>query len=312
MSNLVIGYHGFGNFGDDVLLETYLSHTGQECIVLTKEYSNSIDIRHTQIVFKNFFKEYNNLLRSVEKIIWVGGTCFYGGIRQQTFLFRCVLNARLKGCDFVFYSVGVDGFSSIPAKILAILAMRLSTRVYFRDQVSFQSFKSYASKALPYLDIFLLQDRFSIEIRRSQILVNLSSEFSSEEEIKALIDKFYPRYERIVFVCLNGSSRGELEILDMLRNHKHLGFVDTYIHMNTQATRKLFCQSSAYVGYRLHGLAMAAMCDLEVSSLVYQAKIRKFCQELGVDPRCLVNSVGDLNPIKLNRVEVNNHDFIQE
>lgn len=146
MKLLIVGYYG-KNFGDLLMLQglmlqlkshsisilTYGDQSALQCQSFVAENSvEVIQVANTPVL------KILQLLKSVDALIWGGGTCFMdeggtGGVKYASL-------AYLLGTKVYYLGIGVDKHHRVKTKACMLIAGLISRKIYFRDQDSLESF----------------------------------------------------------------------------------------------------------------------------------------------------------------------------
>lgn len=142
---ILVGYHGKGNFGDDIILKEYMSKHGNEKYTLFSyskipSYGSIIKV----IVWKrkrlmNFF-QFIKALWNVDEVIWVGGTCFseQDGIGGFNYMIVALLSRRKISYDYI----GINPINTLKSRIKSKILLRNAHRIIVRDVDSLKNFCS--------------------------------------------------------------------------------------------------------------------------------------------------------------------------
>lgn len=293
MKNLLIGYYGYSNFGDDAMLLCITSHNvGQNTALCISECTPKINGKITTPRGRYLPSLFLHTRRS-DRVIWGGGTCFYGGKKNQLFLLIAVLMARLSGKPFLFYGVGIDKFSSALAERIAQLSMYLCSQIYTRDRISLE----YASKIKPcaklVADPFLALPQAESNTKNNSILINLTLTYITNEDLINLISDLKKKFDRVVAISLNSSDPEESRFLEHIRAHHPS--VETAPYAGIDRTISLFNSAQSFIGYRLHGMILCMLSGTGFLTYNYQDKVQKAAIELKINPKRIINEFSKIN-----------------
>lgn len=298
MKNLLIGYYGYSNFGDDAMLRCITSYNvGQHTALCTSERAPKINAKIATPAGRYLPSYIIHTMRS-DRVIWGGGTCFYGGTKNQIFLLIAVLLARLSRKPFLFYGVGIDHFSSNLAERIAQLSMYFCSQIYPRDRASLE----YASKIKPraklVVDPFLALPQGDINKKDNSILINLKLAYITTEDLETLLSSLKKQFDRIIAISLNSSDPEESKFLEHIKEHHPS--VETAPYVGVDSTISLFNSAQSFIGYRLHGMICCIQSGTGFLIYNYQGKVQKAANELKINQDRIINRFNEIN-IKLLR-----------
>ena len=149
-SALLVGYLGSGNFGDDAGLDFFLNQRKDQHFVALSfgchlNQSNCETFYWTRSRFQNV-GIFLRLLRRVNQVIWVGGTCFTD--HEGDGLFKYMLMAKLLGKEVSYFAIGADTLSKYSRKIKTTILCLLSSEISVRDPRSLALLKELPMAAM--------------------------------------------------------------------------------------------------------------------------------------------------------------------
>lgn len=124
---LIHGYLGYGNYGDDILLD-----------LLSKAINTRYkDINIQTLSSKNSFFQHLKLISSSKEMICIGGLFQdSSGIMSLLYYFSTIFLAKFYNKPIRFLSTGIGPLKSSLAKSLSYLAFRMADIVSVRDRAS--------------------------------------------------------------------------------------------------------------------------------------------------------------------------------
>jgi polysaccharide pyruvyl transferase WcaK-like protein len=301
MKNLLIGYYGFGNFGDDAMLRSITAynvgrHTAL-CVAKMRPEVNAKIVMPTGRFLTSFFFH----AIKAERVIWGGGTCFYGGTKNQLFLLTVVLLTRIARKRFLFYGVGVDPFSSKMAERVARLTIRMCNEIYARDKLSLEYLRKLKQHTKLVVDPFIALTLEGQQKKENLVLINLKLSFITEKNLAVLLSHLHNEFDRVIAISLNASDQGESEFLAYIKNQHPSVEVLPYSGLNS--TLALFHSASSFIGYRLHGMICCMLSRTGFLAYEYQNKVRKASLELRIEQSRLITNFNDINIDLLRKPE---------
>jgi polysaccharide pyruvyl transferase WcaK-like protein len=153
----IIGYYG-ANFGDLLMLNVLLSiFVKKYAVINVFSYGDVVTLEKVLTVNKGFSKYrifslvgpdaskyFLENVKGSTSLNWGGGTCFMdeGGTGGLKFM----LLAKTIGVTINYLGIGIDKHSKLKTKMYIAMANLISSKLYFRDQVS----KSVADRLSPF------------------------------------------------------------------------------------------------------------------------------------------------------------------
>jgi polysaccharide pyruvyl transferase WcaK-like protein len=301
MHKLIIGYYGHRNFGDDAMLRSIDQNSSDKKYVLAEMPYLPVLEAKGKIIKKSYLIEYIELVFRVRLVVWGGGTCFYGGWKNQLFLAVVVLISRFLKRDFVFYGIGVDDFTSRSAEVFAKLAIRMATAVYPRDKVTYEYLKGLNKNTRLVADPFFATRVDRLVVRDRTVILNLTLKYIDRIALEKLILILDNHFDSVVAASLNGLDPHEAEFLEHVARHHPAVVIKPYAGLDE--TISLFESAQSYIGYRLHGMICSIAAGTGFLVYNYQDKIRKAMLELGVDSNREITDFGNLDIELLTKPE---------
>jgi len=139
----IIGYHGKGNFGDDLILKEYLERNTSEPFLLFSYGGDLVFNNVAEIVlwtnnkYKNIFKFIRAMLKC-DKIIWVGGTCFSEEDGIGGFNYMMIALLLFKKISYEY--IGINRLHSFKSRLKAKLLLTNSCQIICRDSRSIENY----------------------------------------------------------------------------------------------------------------------------------------------------------------------------
>ncbi len=150
----LLGYYGYRNFGDDILLLSLLDRlsrvrrvTGIRVLVREDPYGGDPLFRFDEVSFLPTARWWEKLRKyryfpQTDLLLWGGGTCLYepetGDIRGMESFARNIRIFRLLGKRYGFLGIGMAPLRSTRARGIAERILRGASIVTFRDPSSFR------------------------------------------------------------------------------------------------------------------------------------------------------------------------------
>lgn len=325
MKNILLaGYYGFGNLGDEAILQMFIKHFKESnninnIIVLSgnpEETSKRYDVKSVNRY--SIVSIIKHMLRS-DALIFGGGSLLQDVTSKRSIYYYLFLmwSAKLMGKKVVLLSQGIGPI------------------------IHKTNFKN-ASKILKKADIITVRDHMSMDILNSMNIENSKIKFSADpvigldlnndikhnnqktrvcftlrnwknveltDEICKVAEKLYDDGIECIFICFYYNM--DLPLLNELE--AKLGNKAKFYknRLSTQETMEIIKSVDLLVGIRLHAIILSASANVPFVALSYDPKIEQFLQCLDlkifadIDNSEKINSEDLYNEIinKLNNLD---------
>ena len=287
-SYLLLGYYGFGNLGDELLLQAcikILNERGiknKNIIVLSNNPEETRKSFNVEAVNRWKISEVVKAMRKSENLILGGGGLFQDStsIKSCVYYWGVVRLAKLFRLKIFALGQSIGPLSSRFSKFLTGNALRLCEKVQVRDENSFKIAGGFHCKNLELGQDLVLKLGEGLEIRGeilNIILVNLRPYKNLEKFVKIIA----PNVKNF-----NGKKIGAaLSIEDekiLIENKEILGLDEIKLLKNFDDAQKLFSQASTAVGMRLHFGVLAKIFGLSVALMPYDIKVSGFARQYNI------------------------------
>jgi len=289
MKTCLLGYYGFGNLGDELLLLAcikILNERGIEnknIIVLSNNPEETRKNFNVESVNRWKIFEVVKALRKSKNLILGGGGLFQDStsIKSCVYYWGVVRLAKLFKLKIFALGQSIGPLNSKLAKFLTRNALRLCDKVQVRDENSFKIAKDFNCKNLePGQDLVLKLGEGSqgLEVRdeglKPLILVNLRPYKNLEKFVEIIAPKVKNFNGKKIGAALSVEDE---EIL--IENKEILGLDEIKLLKNFDDAQKLFSQASSAVGMRLHFGVLAKIFGLPVTLMPYDVKVSEFARQ---------------------------------
>lgn len=285
----LVGYYGYGNFGDDILLNMFSSD------LLSKGCYLSVlgNIKNLESVNKkSFFKIYRTIKNS--DIVFFGGggifqdtTSFFSFLYYSTIMFLSVLFKK----KVVLAFIGVDRFRfRISKYIFSYLLNKKNIEIIVRDEAS----GKYLSEIGVATDVVVSHDPSFAAFKKSEknesvLGVNIRRikgfwNKAKKKNLHRLILSKMENYERLVFYILDKNN--EEELVDEFCLEFNLDASKIYVNTNNYS--EVF--SCGYlITMRYHLLLLSTINTVPCLSVYYDTKLKHVAEEFCVPSTDLRN-----------------------
>ncbi len=308
----LLGYYGFHNIGDDLMLEnllTYFLESGRisRINVFCREtyYPNKEGVQYYPV------NRFSRLQKAVQLIknrytLWGGGTCIYQS-KTSRGLFELRRQQKIAatfGRRFGLLGIGIGELKDKKYIDTAINLLRDSNFVYFRDEESLQSAKLLAEKNYCLGgDLVFLSDIEPVPPKDELRKISFSGHYNFKkyplqlmaENLKELIDKMNCK---IYFLPAHtGSSYNDNEYHKQLATYLKPGFYEICDWDVPEEYIQILGEMDFHIGIRLHSLVLSDMLGIPNCGIAYSHKITYYLKKTQVLP-------------DLRNIEIANNDLI--
>lgn len=301
MNVLLLGYYGFHNLGDDLMLEgltELLSHDSsvEKILVPVREYYYPKMQLVKYVALPTSLVGWMNLMRCSHRIVWGGGTCLYAN-SGLVWLFLMSFLARLLGKKFSFLSIGVEAAAKRKDAFLIRMILRMAHVVSIREEDSvrivrkvygIESKKVILSYDLASLSVKkLIRQKCKRDSSLNRVSFSGHYAFVSKAHIEycaQLLTKLLERHPNLTVHFLpahEGYSTDDIQhriIASYIPTHYRQRL---YFYQNMSLTQYIeqMTTMNFHIGFRLHSVFIAEYLNLPYLALAYAPKVRVFAQE---------------------------------
>lgn len=287
---LIAGYYGFGNLGDELLLEASISLLNgagvpnRRIAVLSADPSETE--RKTGVRAFNRWKmgEVANASKMSRSMLFGGGGLFQDATSVRSALYYWGVARIAKFFGAVPWAVGqsVGPFSSGLAARLAKNAFRSCAFAGVRDKRSLKLLKDWGVDGVLSHDLVLgfslLPSKYGC---RDKMLLNVRPWGGdlAERTAGAAQRAAESRSLKVVGVAFAPEDKEELE---RLSNERAVNLHEITLVKSAKDFENIQCGAVCAAGMRLHFLVLSALCGLPMFAAAYDAKVNALCSELDI------------------------------
>lgn len=282
----LIGYYGFGNLGDELLLQACIDMFKRcgvgldRIVVLSNNPEETAQSFHVASVLRWNFREVVKALRQSETLLLGGG----GLLQDSSSVKSCVWYwGLIRLADFLGVKVWAVGQSFGPfltkrAKRLGADAVRLCRKIHVRDEHSYTFAKNAGCKDLVQgHDLALTLKTGDYSPERKYMLVNLRPSRNLNNFIK-ILKPHVKNYEgEVIGAALYGEDEEALKLLKLPKIIRVKNFNDA---------KNLWLGASCAVGMRLHFGVLSRIFRTPLTLVPYDIKVSEFAKQSGVN--CII------------------------
>lgn len=304
---LVSGYYGFGNLGDEAILEELTNELkklvlSEHIIVLSNDPENTKRTFGVQSISRWQPMGLVALLRRTSLFISGGGGLFQDatGIKSTIFYGSQILLARIMGSQALVYAQGVGPLSSSVSRRYARLALSQATDATVRDSDSFRLLSEWQiTPTLTADPVWCLEKTemppgASAQISRLKnhgsaifgLSLRQSSSFTDEhrQDLVTVLAAALPEDAQLLLLPLQ-ANQDMKHLTSAQEQWQKLGrkgeMLDTSGFERPSQWMSILCQLDMLVGMRLHALIMALKSGVPVIGIDYDPKVRYVVTQFG-------------------------------
>jgi len=316
----IIGYLGFSNFGDDLMLYGLLNELN------SKGYYKLNIFMKKNIFSKDNFKKWNNLEINIIKLnkytnitlplyifnndctIWCGGTCLYEDpsdikLEGLRWIRRISFTSNLLNRIFYLINIGVNEIKSKKAKCIVQSIINNTTKISVRDNESINNLKKFNNvNCIMAADLALLNKYKSVEINTSAEYFIFCGHFQYKDDrkiisayVKILNNICIKLNKKILFVPLHldGSNDNlfHSKIINELSSNVHYELIVKY---SVTELENIFKNSFFVISMRLHALIFSELLGRPSIGINYNDKVQYFMNKLENTTSLRIKDVGEV------------------
>lgn len=346
MRILITGYYGAGNFGDDIMLESFCKEmkiiNPKIKIDILKLFDRELNIElDNDVKIIDFYKlgrKVNTIVfmtmmkMKYDMFLWVGGTCFTD--EDGDGLHHLMKRAKQCGKKIGYIGVGVGNLTNPERIEKTNYLLNLCDFISLRDKRSYEYARKvrknknniYLTEDLAYLFInkFNINKNKKEENNTKKILVSWRNliNYRTEEEEKELINRLVNYLEtlseknfdkEIIIIPLDDRKDCEKNkyIYDRVKRFENNYTKVSYNQLLTPREKiKYLLECDVNISARLHGIFVSELCNIKTIAISYSIKINEFLQSIGKECDCI--NLDDLNEEKIDKVYNLENSYINE
>ncbi|MGF1689585.1 polysaccharide pyruvyl transferase family protein [Photobacterium japonica] len=282
----LVGYYGYGNFGDDLMLsilaDIFLSLRCSVTVV-SKKHNDFLppDVIQVTSDTNSLSSLYNDVFSKSDIVFWGGGTCFYtsnNNLRGMLGVLKRIFFAKKNKCKFNFLGVGVEPSSSLFGKLIYKAIFSLTDDIICRDVSSRNVLKSYSMKAAVHSDLtYLIEPRERNQSEASNYIsfspAGYKNAYDNIDSIANLLIELNRVYgKKIVLVSLHDGIDEKFN--SVLFDKLHMK-VPLEISESRTVDDHIEILGNSYfnIGMRLHSIILSDVLNVPVFGVSYQKKV---------------------------------------
>ncbi|SET06146.1 polysaccharide pyruvyl transferase CsaB [Natronincola peptidivorans] len=294
----LFGYYGFQNTGDEAILEALIEQIrtalpNAKLSALSYSAQDTWEKYNIDAVSRNDFKEVIKAIRASDVVISGGGSILQDVTSSRSLLYysAIILLAKKLGKKVMFYGNGFGPINRYFNKKLVKYIINQVDTITVRDYQSKEYMQSLGIKkdiivtadiafgleAVPSEEIEKIFQWESMDITKKWVGISIR-EWKNEKNYKEVIaktaDYLINRNYDIVFIPMQFPSDIDIskEIASMMNNTPKI-ITTKY---NPRQIIGIISKMNLLIGMRLHSLIFAAIAEIPMVGLEYDAKIKNF------------------------------------
>ena len=281
----LIGYYGFGNLGDELLLRAsieLLEHSGisrAQIIVLSNKPDETEKNFNVRSLSRWSIKNITGALKMSECLIFGGGGIFQDstGFKSCLWYWLIVRLAKFLGVRLIAIGQSIGELNYFASRLMTLNAFKLFEFVHVRDKRTYELLRPLKNIRVIIGDdiVFNLADSYikneePVKNQRGKFLLNLRP----CGELKNFLDSFSENinaHENITGVALSDDDE---EILKSAENK--INFSEIVRIKNFDEAYEIFTRAYSAVGMRLHFGILSRIFKTPVALIPYDVKVKLF------------------------------------
>ncbi len=335
---LISGYYGFGNLGDELILEELINEIRQidvniSIIVLSNQPEYTSKIYNVNSINRYNLVKIINALMNCDLLISGGGGLFQdaSSYRPPLYYGFIILLARLLRVKIFIYAQGLGPINSTIAKFITLASLSMANIITLRDHKSLAMAKNWQLNATltadPVWNLVAPQAKDENVSNIDQIIARHPQKFliglslrSSNQLSENILHDFCNCLSQAlnkdqVIVLLPLQKTEDYQILQEVKQQltKYNITVECLDlnHENFAASTYLtvFAKLNFVIAMRLHALILALKCGINVFGLAYDPKVTHLLNELKLPYMLFPQTIDQVNCINKLKTALNNQYF---
>lgn len=312
MNVTLLGYYGFHNLGDDLMLEGILQALlerpaikGIHVVVRENYYTH---LKHPKVHFYQSLSYQQRLkkvflLFNTDCAIWGGGTCLYepnpGELSGIKNLYRNLKLFKLFGKPYIFYGIGIGTIYTEMGRKLISALLNESDHISFRDKDSFYSAVTLVKdkgkeKFFPGSDpVFLFRSKLAtlrLPQKKTEGMYRIGfcgfHEYKDDRKVieactRSLVSLIRGMNAKIIFIPMHQGILNDNEFHYEISKNLPEGFYEMIEYCRPEEALKFIMDLDFLIGMRLHSIILADLFFIPNIALEYALKVRFYVNKSG-------------------------------
>ena len=284
----LLGYYGFGNLGDELLLQScigILNRQGisrEKIIVLSNNPKETSESFHVDTCNRWRIREVIHAFRNSDALLLGGGGLFQDStsIKSCVWYWGILRLAKFLGCKIIAIGQSFGPLNSKLSLWLTRNAMNSCSVIHVRDEPSYNmAMKSKCRHVILGTDIVMtLKPETHSHNHNGYMLINLRPCPGLDDFVRVIT----PHIEH---ASIKGAALSDDDIkpLKMIINQKDIVRVKSFHDAQT-----LWQGASSALGMRLHFGVLSRIFEVPLALMPYDVKVNEFARQSGVP--CIIDS----------------------
>ena len=278
----LLGYYGFGNLGDELLLQACLEKFRglDEILVLSNNPEETQKNFKVKSINRWHYCEVIKALRNCEALYLGGGGLFQDSSSVVSCLWYWFMVRLAKFLGLKVFALGqsVGPLDSKISRLLTANALKLCERVEVRDENSYMLAAELGCKNLiRSQDLVLSLKTKPSSKQRRYVLINLRPCKKLDDFVEALLLHVEGINGERIGVALSGEDEKILEALQ-----KKLALSKIIRVTNFSEAENLWATASYAVGMRLHFGVLSHLFNVPAALMPYDLKVSEFAKQFDI------------------------------
>ncbi len=306
MKVLLIGYFGYNNFGDELMLQNAIRHLLRSGIAkeiyipLNNTTPSSLD----RTKLKAFsikgrmgkLKLLKNILKC-RRIIWSGGTCLYesqnNNLANILFILLICILCKITSKSFEFASIGIGEIHTKTGRFLIKRILETASATSFREKDSFQKAKELAPHSQTFRncgDIFFLQEESQYTPKPNKKTRRLTVGFAGvgafdknctfiNQTAKSLDNITESLDCRVLFIPMQIGDNADNALHKSILSKMSSPRASITTPQNVKETIETMSKCDFLIGMRLHAIAMSDLMNIPNIAIKYAPKVEQYTKK---------------------------------
>ena len=284
----ILGYYGFGNLGDELLLQACINILGrhgisrEEIIVLSNNPMETSNNFHVDSCNRWRIREVIHAFMMSDSLVLGGGGLFQDvtSVKSCIWYWGIVRLAKFLGCKIIALGQSFGPLKSKLSLMLTRNALNSCSVIHVRDEPSYNiAVNSKCRRVILGSDIVMtLKPETHTRNHDGYMLVNLRPCSGLNDFVRVIMP-------HITRTDIKGAalSDDDIEPLKMIMNQKDIVRVKSFNDAQT-----LWQGASSAIGMRLHFGVLSRIFGVPLALMPYDVKVNEFARQSGVP--CIIDS----------------------
>lgn len=312
----LLGYYGYGNLGDDLMLDRLMrafASSDRVGRIDVSSVSSNIPVHgnDTHVLaaggWRGRFSKAVSIARS-DVVVWGGGTCLYedgpGGTAGLRGIARVIKLTRATGGRYVLLGVGVGTIHTTEGRRLLADIVKGSSTIHCRDDSSREIVDGLREPGFAFAggDLALLgwsphEGARPSRDRLRHVVFCGTRDLASRPELVAayradIQDWIDSGVERVTFLPFHQGERSDDQFHEMLAEGLPSGRVAFAKWSSPSDAESVIKSADLVVAIRLHASVMSCMLGVPCLAIAYSPKVNAFMARTGLPESDVVRGLG--------------------